>query len=158
LAQNKHTPADVIKILATHPVDLIRAETAKKSMLITDVDILKKLALDKYEIRLQLARSTNNEDIKVLLFKSNPHHLDIQLICLKRIKDMAKIEELLMKKSNLEECVGKIADSLLYNPSLNARILEKLIEYAKELSNEQIDLIAKLESTLNEIQETGEHI
>ena len=68
LATNKATSNEIRCKLAKHEHAEIRLEIAKKSEFIDDENVLKKLALDDYEIRKQVARSTKSESIKELLY------------------------------------------------------------------------------------------
>lgn len=140
MATNKATSKEIRCKLAKHEHAEIRLEIAKKSEFIDDENVLKKLALDDYEIRKQVARSTKSDSIKELLYKSNPHHLDIRIICIKRLKDMNVVEKLIFSKAP-EKTISTYLDSLLFNPNISVRILLLVLKYAEKLSNEQIDLI-----------------
>lgn len=118
---------------------------AQRVGLLEDLPCTEKFALMKplayssdFETRKNLARHTQSEEIKVLLYRSSANH-EIKGICLKRIHDMATLQSYISKLSG--ESLYKYADSILRNTHLTKEALKSFIEASVMLDNEHIDLI-----------------
>lgn len=142
LAKNSATCTETREKLAKHSNQVIRLEIAKNSEMLNDENVLKKLSLDHYEIRKQVARSTKSDSIKELLYRSNPHHVDIRKLCIKRLTNMDIVEKLVFSKSP-EITVPIYVDDLLSNRNISLRIILLVLKYVRKLSDEQIDLIVE---------------
>lgn len=142
LAKNSATCTETREKLAKHSNQVIRLEIAKNSEMLNDENVLKKLSLDHYEIRKQVARSTKSDSIKELLYRSNPHHVDIRKLCIKRLTNMDIVEKLVFSKSP-EITVPIYVDDLLSNRNISLRIMLLVLKYVGKLSDEQIDLIVE---------------
>lgn len=142
LAINKATPSTVREKLAGHESNKIRYFIAERSQYLEDEIVLRKLAFDEYDIRKQVARSTKNDSILELLYISNPHHKEIREMCIKRLANMEKLEKLIFAKKP-EITLNMYLDPIMSNRHLNRRIVLLVWKYAKELSDEQICLIAR---------------
>lgn len=142
LAKNSATCTETREKLAKHSNQVIRLEIAKNSEMLNDENVLKKLSLDHYEIRKQVARSTKSDSIKELLYRSNPHHVDIRKLCIKRLTNMDIVEKLVFSKSP-EITVPIYVDDLLSNRNISLRIILLVLKYVGKLSDEQIDLIVE---------------
>lgn len=143
LSKNSAINTTLREKLAKHKNPLIRLEIARWSQFIEDEKTLKNLALDCYEIRKEVARSTESESVKELLYRMNPQHIDIQMMCLKRLKNQNVVEKLIFGKKS-KNIAQKFLNNLLENPDLNYRIILLFFKHAEILRDAQIDLICKL--------------
>ena len=153
LAINKATPSIVREKLAGHESLKIRYFIAERSQYLKDEHVLKELTKDECIIRAAVAKRTENDSILELLFRSNPSNEGIRQMCIKRLTDMNKLEKLIFKREP-EKTLNIYLNSIMSNRHLNRRIVLLVWKYAKELSDEQICLIA--ETIENDRKSTGE--
>jgi hypothetical protein len=143
LANNSACSDEIRLELVKHARTEIKYSVACFSEYVEDERVLKKLAMDDYEIRKAVAENTKSNSILKQLFRNNPHHPEIGKICIERLTDMEIVEKLFFSEHSKYE-LSEYIDCLLKNQNISNRIILLISkDYVDKLSDEQITLIIK---------------
>lgn len=129
LITNRYLTEDCKAVLVLSQDVRVRRMLAENGERIQSTKTQLRLVLDNDKtVRENLARTTTKEEIKEILFKSNPeskNNAKIRAYCLKRMRNMEIMEKFILSSS--AEILGKYADNILSNMHLTYEILNLFV-------------------------------
>ena len=145
LLANKYLTEEAKAVLASSPNAEVRRLLAQQGETIESTKVQLRLAYDISGDRIvkeHLARTTTKEEIKEILFKSNPEsqaNLKIRGTCLRRMRNMEMIERFILVTSS--NVLPKYYVYILRNPELSRHVLNIFLAVCHGLSDVHIRMI-----------------
>ena len=158
LLRNASITEAVQEEVAKSDVVHVRRILTQRGEHISSVKVQNRLAFDKdWQVKLNLARTTNLEQIKKLIFRNTPenpaneHNEQIRGVCLKRMSSLELIERFILTNSN---SLYRYGYYILSNQSLTTSLINMFVTLSPKLDETLVKMIREHPNYNESVEET----